>query len=263
MSAFQSNGVSLAYEDRGPRGGKPIVFVHGFPFSRKMWTAQAELLEKDFRVVLYDVRGHGESEAGDGPFFLEHLVDDLVGLLDHLKIEKAVLCGLSMGGYIALRAVERNPERVAALVLADTKSEADGNEAKVKRAQGLAALQKNGPAAYAENFVKNVFAKANVASPAAAAIKSVIAANPPAGIGGTLLALAARTDTTASLAKIAVPTLVLVGEEDAVTPPAAAEALARGIPGAKLHKIPGAAHMSNLENSAAFNQHLLAFLRSL
>jgi 3-oxoadipate enol-lactonase len=262
---FNSQGLSLDYRVAGDAGKPPVVFVHGFPFSQEMWSPQVQTLQSAFRVITYDHRGHGRSDAGDGQYLLEFLVDDLIALLDHLKIEKAILCGLSMGGYVALRAVERNPERVRALVLCDTRSEADTNEAKLKRAAGIRTIKEKGVPAFAEGFLKQVFApKSFETQPQAVElIRKIILANPPLGICGTLLALASRTDTTAALPGITVPTLVLVGDQDPITPPAAAQSIQKAVPGAELHILPNAAHMSNLENTEAFNQHLLAFLKKI
>src|SRR5688500_8605867 len=114
------NGLQLYYEDTGPAERLPLVFLHGFPFSSAMWDSQWNALKSSYRLVRYDQRGHGHTGPGDGQFPLEFLVDDLIGLLDHLKAPKAILCGLSMGGYVALRTIQRNPERVAGLVLCDT-----------------------------------------------------------------------------------------------------------------------------------------------
>src|SRR3989338_135113 len=114
------NGI--AWTDGGFYQGPAVIFIHGFPFNRKLWGPQFEALSKSYRVVSYDVRGHGQSEVGDGQYSLEFFVDDLIEGMDHLKIESAVLCGLSMGGYIALRALERHPGRFKGVVLCDTKS---------------------------------------------------------------------------------------------------------------------------------------------
>ncbi len=138
---------------------RPIVLIHGFPFSHEMWSPQIAFLEKKLRVIAYDVRGHGKSDVGDGQYTLELFVDDLIGLLDHLKIEKAVLCGLSMGGYIALRAIERNPERWHALVLCDTSSQADSNEAKLRRAATIRAIKREGVKPFADTFLESAFAQ--------------------------------------------------------------------------------------------------------
>jgi len=227
-----------------------------------MWDAQAALLEKNFFVVTYDQRGHGGSAVGDGQFPLEFLVDDLIGVLDFLKLPKAILCGLSMGGYIALRAVERNPERGLGLVLCDTRSEADSNEAKVKRAAGIKTVKGDGVDAFAEGFLKAVFPPESFTAHKEAVDKTrgMMKANPPLGVAGTLLALATRTDTTASLANIRVPTLILVGEKDGITPVAAAESMKAKIPGSQMFVIPGAGHLSNLDNPTVFNAHLETFL---
>ncbi len=256
------NEIQLYYSDYGNPAATPIVLIHGFPLSHEMWTPQIEVLREKYRVIAYDIRGHGSSDLGDGQYLLEFFVDDLLCLLDHLNIERAVMCGLSMGGYIALRTVERNPERCRALILCDTRSEADSNEAKLKRAVAIKAIKRDGVNTFADGFVKTVFAPKTFASNPAAVelIKRVIQSNSPVGICGTLLALAARTDTTASLPKIGVPTLILVGEHDGLTPPSAAEAMHAKIPHSELRVIPNAAHMSNLENPQEFNRHLLDFL---
>ena len=142
----------------GPVNATPIVFIHGFPFNREMWQPQVEFLEKSYRVITYDLRGHGKSTVGDGQYFMEYFVDDFITLLNHLKIASAVICGFSMGGYIALRAIERYPEKFKGLILADTRSEADSNEAKLKRAAGLMAIKSQGMALFAEGFLKMALA---------------------------------------------------------------------------------------------------------
>lgn len=249
----------------GPQAKTPVVFIHGFPFSQDMWRPQIEGLQADFHLVTYDNRGHGKNPAGDGQFMLEFFVDDLISVLDTIGVQKAVLCGLSMGGYIALRAVERNPDRVQALVLADTRAEADSNEAKIKRAAGIQTVKEKGVAAFAEGFLKSAFAPGSFATKPEAVemIRKIILANPPLGVAGTLLALATRTDTVAALPNIKVPSLILVGKEDPITSPAAAEVLHKGIAGSEMHILPNAAHLSNLENSEAFNKHLMAFLHKV
>ncbi len=254
------NGIQLS--DEGLSTGKPVVFVHGFPFTRRMWQPQIQALLKTHRVISFDVRGHGQSEVGDGQYSLEFFVDDLILVLDHLKIKSAALCGLSMGGYIALRAVERHPERFDSLILCDTKAEADSSEAKIKRAAGMRSVKKNGVEAFANEFVKAVLSEGTLKTrpEVVAQVLGLIRQNTPLGIAGTLLALAARTDTTAALPKMNQPTLILVGEEDKVTPPSASEAMQKALPQATLHVIPGAGHLSNLENPVVFNEKLLNFL---
>jgi 3-oxoadipate enol-lactonase len=259
------NGTSLHVVESGDPSGIPVIFIHGFPFSHTMWRPQLQSLPPKVRAIAYDVRGHGMSDVGDGQYSIELFVDDLMGLMDGLSIPRAALCGLSMGGYIALRAVERHADRITGLVLADTRSDADGNEAKVKRTASLKSVKADGSAAFGRNFVKAVFWEGSFSRTpdAVEMIRTVIAGNSPLGIGGTLLALAARTDTTESLNAIRVPTVILVGEHDVVTPPAAARAMHERIIGSQMFSIPDAAHMSNLENPAAFNRHLHEFLARL
>lgn len=229
-----------------------------------MWKPQIDYLKAKYRVIAYDVRGHGNSDDGDGQYTIEFFVDDLIALLDHLKIQKATLCGLSMGGYIALRAVERNPERVASLVLCDTGPQADSNEVKIRRAANIKSVKANGVKAFADNFVKAVFAAPNLKSKPfeVEAMRKIIEANSEVGICGTLLALACRTDTSDSLDLIRVPTLIMVGEEDKVTPPKLSELMDSKISGSYFHVLSGAAHLSNIENPGDFNKYLDEFLRS-
>jgi 3-oxoadipate enol-lactonase len=262
MKIKLQTGISTFVREQGDPSGLPVVFIHGFPFSHEMWKGQLEALPRAVRAIAYDVRGHGQTDVGDGQYTIELFVDDLIALLDHLNIQQAVLCGLSMGGYVALRAAERNPDRVRGLVLADTRSEADGNEAKVKRTGTLKGVKADGVATIAGNFVKAVFAAETFQSnpQAVELIKQLIIANSPIGICGTAIALAARTDTTATLSSIGVPTLILVGEQDALTPPAASQAMHEKIAGSNLVILKHAAHMSNVENRVEFNANLTKFL---
>lgn len=259
------NGTNINYTERGLPNGLPVVFIHGFPFNHAMWEPQMKALPNEIRAISYDVRGHGESDVGDGQYMIEFFVDDLIALLDHLVIQQAVVCGLSMGGYVALRAIERNPERFKGLILCDTRSEADPNEGRLKRAASIKAVKANGEKEFAAGFVKAVFAPSTFQSNPQCVdmIRSIIESNSPVGICGTLLAMAARTDTTPSLPNIKVPTLILVGEHDTLTPPAASQAMKEKIPNSELHIIPNAAHMSNLENPKEFNEKLIAFLKRL
>jgi pimeloyl-ACP methyl ester carboxylesterase len=262
------NNTLIRYIDIGISTATPVIFIHGFPFSHKMWTfpgGQTEALSGTNRVIAYDVRGHGESEVGSGHYSIEFFVDDLIGLMNHLSVEKAILCGLSMGGYIALRAIERHPDRFIGLVLCDTKSESDPNEGRVKRAQTIKEIQENGLKVYAENYVKSVFAPESLQNKQdiVKAIQSTIERTSPTALFGTLLALAARTDTTLALPFIKVPALILVGEKDLLTPPAAGQMMKEKIPNAQFFVIPNAAHMSNLENPALFNKYLVEFIASI
>jgi len=262
------NGINLYYSDIGKVESLSIVFIHGFPFSSEMWKRQTQMLQDkntNLRIITYDLRGHGQSSVGDGQYTIELFVDDLIALLDYLKITRTILCGFSMGGYIALRAIERNPDRFNALVLCDTMSAADSDEAKIRRANSTMLIKKEGIRRFAEGFLKAVFAPQTFETKPCIidAIRRTILSNSALGICGGLLAMAGRTDTTEALPKISVPTLILVGENDMVTPPSAARIMHDKIPNSKLHLIYNAGHMSNLENPILFNGHLTEFLDSI
>jgi 3-oxoadipate enol-lactonase len=259
------NGIEVNFVDVGVSDALPIVLIHGFPFTHEMWTPQIEALQKHYRVIAYDLRGHGNSGAGDGQYTLEFFVDDLLGLLDYLKISRPVLCGLSMGGYIALRTAERNPERVTGLILADTQAKADSNEAKLKRGAAIKSVKAHGVSAYAESFVKSVLSPHTFTADKAVVemTRRMIQGNSSLGICGALLALASRTDTTETLASIKLPTLILVGEHDILTPPSASQEMHSRIPNSEIHIIANAAHMSNLENPDEFNELVTNFLNKL
>jgi 3-oxoadipate enol-lactonase len=259
------NDHAMNYLIKGPGDGLPVVFIHGFPFNQRMWEPQLAALPSRFRAIAYDVRGHGESGVGDGQYTVELFVDDLMGILDYLDVSRAVICGLSMGGYITLRAVERHPERFLGMILCDTRSEADTDEARLKRAATIQSVRAHGVRVFAEDFLKAVLAPQTLeAHPEVVEkVRDMIIGNNSLGICGTLLTLAARTDTTPSLPSMNLPALVLVGEHDALTPPDSARRLQANLPQAQLVVIPNAAHLSNLENPAAFNEALLSFLNSL
>jgi 3-oxoadipate enol-lactonase len=259
------NGTTINYTERGLPQGIPVVFIHGFPLNHTMWEPQMKALPNHFRAITYDIRGHGESDIGDGQYTIEFFVDDLLSLLDHLVIDRAIICGLSMGGYIALRAYERSPERIKALVLCDTKSEADTNEAKLKRSAIVRNVKTNGTGPFADEFVTAILAPQTFQThpEIVESIKKMIRANSPIGISGASLALGCRTDTSAALSTINVPTLILVGEHDMLTPPTVSESMHSRIVNSELHVVVHAGHMSNLENAPEFNKRLIEFLNRL
>ena len=254
-----------SFSIHGPDEGWPIVFIHGFPFSRAQWSPQVEELQSQFRVITYDLRGHGQSEVGPAPMMIEFLVDDLVELLDRLEIERATICGLSMGGYVALRAVDRHPERVSGLILCDTRADADDNEARLKRASAIRAIRANGMEAFAEKLLPALFGEGarSVEGPGVEAIRQQIRKTDPDGACQALAAMACRLDLTDRLGSINTPTLVIVGEDDAITPPGDSRRMQDAIPNARLIEIPGAGHVSNLSQPQAFNAAVLDFLGSV
>ncbi len=265
MKAVINNSLTH-YIDIGISTAQPIVFIHGFPFTHKMWMfpgGQTEALSGSNRLVAYDVRGHGESEIGQGIFTIEFFVDDLIAMMDHLKIRQAILVGLSMGGYIALRAAERHPNRVKALVLCNTKAEPDSNEAKIKRSANIKMIRTDGTRVFAEEFMKHAVAPESVdAKPEAVrTLQSMVERTAPLTLCGTLVAIAARTDSTHMLKSLQCPTLILHGEKDALIPVSDAKAMKEAIPNAELQIIPKAGHISNVENPDEFNKHLIDFVK--
>ncbi|MEC3881382.1 alpha/beta fold hydrolase [Parapedobacter sp. 10938] len=239
-----------------------VVFVHGFPFNKNMWIPQLEGLPPTVRGIAMDVRGHGNSTTGHGFFSVDVFAKDLLVFLRKMAIKRAVVCGISMGGYIALRAYQIQPDAFAGLVLCDTNSLADDNTAKQKRFDTIQSVLKNGKRAFSIGFVNNVFGqKALSENPEAIdLIKSSIRRNTESSICATLLALASRTDTTDSLQEITVPSLVVRGAEDRVTPREQSDILVSKIPGATYLEIPDCGHLPNLENATRFNMELMAFL---
>jgi len=264
MKAF-INGSNLNYEEAGNRNGLPVLFLHGFPFSHEMWKGQIEAVSMKYRAIAYDIKGHGLSDIGDGQYTIEGHVDDLFAFMDYLHLERTVIVGLSMGGYIALRALERYQDRFIAAALCDTKSEADPPEAKLRRFSGMVEVKKSGSQQFADTFLKSVFAHESFTTKPEAVdlIRRIISRTPPLSIAGTLLALAARTDTSGVLPNIKIPVLIMVGALDQTTPPSLSQAMHERIKSSELHIVPDAAHMSNLENPGVFNGALLSFLDRL
>jgi 3-oxoadipate enol-lactonase len=256
--------MKLAVREAGDPRGLPVVLLHAFPMSSAMWEPQLDAL-KAYRVLLPDLRGFGTT-ALSTPWFIEHAVDDLFETLTSVGVEKAALVGLSMGGYVALRAVEKQPSRVKALVLCDTRAEADANENKIKRAAAVDFVRSRGVGPFLEPFLSDALApKTKAEKPKVVEfLKGVALKSSADAVMAALAALASRGDMTGALSGIKVPTAVLVGSQDKITPLPLSEAMRSRVPGAELHLIPDAGHFSNAENPEAFNERLLSFLtRSL
>jgi len=262
---IQANGINVSYLEEGSPNGLPLIFIHGFPFNKKMWEKQLSALKGTHWCIAYDVRGHGDSEPGAAQFSIPQFADDLFFFMDALKIEKALIVGLSMGGYIALHAMEQQPQRIAGLVLCDTQCAADSDEAREKRKKTIAFIQKNGLSVYAEESLKNLFAPASFhdKKDEVTFIKDTILKTPAENICFTLQALADRKETCTLLTQIKVPVCILVGKEDKVTSPELAGKMHGLIKDSTLHVIEGAGHLSNLENPEQFNTHVKTFLALL
>lgn len=251
------NGIRLAYYQRGKANETTLLLIHGFPLDHRLWEAQLRGLSAEARVVAPDLRGHGRSGLTPGTATMVQHADDLAALLDHLGIGQAIVAGLSMGGYVAFAFWRRHRERVRALALLDTRAEADSVVARAGRDAAAAKARQAGAAAIADEMLPRLLAPANLANPKiAGAARRMMAEQPVEGIVAALAGLRDRADSRPILSTITVPTLVVVGEHDAITPPADAQAMAAAIPAARLVTVPGAGHLSPLENPRAVNAAL-------
>ncbi len=261
MTKARIAGTEISYDVRGT--GPALLLLHAFPLGMAMWDDQARALSSSFQVVRFDCRGFGGTPPGDGLLTMERIADDAAALLDHLGLPAAALCGVSMGGYAAFAFVRHHPTRLRALVLADTKASADTDAARATRAEQADQVRREGTAAVADAFLSRLVGKTTHAERAQvlARLREMILKNPPRGITDALAGLAARADSTPTLREIRVPTLVVCGEEDVITPPAEAEALQAAIRGSALELIPKAGHLASVEAPDPFNRAVEAFLR--
>jgi len=256
--------TSLAVHTRG--SGIPLVLLHGFPLDHSMWDGQEPLAES-LRLIVPDQRGFGRSH-GAGPASIAQLADDCVALLDALHVrEPAVICGLSVGGYAAEHIAARHPDRVRALILVDTKLEADTPEARASREDLAERVARVGQEILADAMIPNLLAKSDAArkSPRRgeieAGLRRTIMATPISTIVAALGALGGRPDMVEPMRRVTVPTLLVVGAEDTITPPECLERAEAVFPHARLLIVPRAGHMTPLEEPATFNAAVLAFLR--
>jgi pimeloyl-ACP methyl ester carboxylesterase len=255
------DGVGIAYDDHGI--GQPIIFLHAFPLNRSMWTGQITTLLKEqrYRLVALDWRGFGESDPGTS-ITMERFADDVAGLMDTLGMQQAILCGLSMGGYAAFAFLRKYPQRISALILADTRPGADNEEGKATRETVARLAESQGTEAIADLQIPRLISDytRQHRPEIVARIRQMINAASPSGIAAASRGMAQRADSTDLLATIACPTLVIVGEQDVLTPPAVAQDYAAMIPGAQLQVITQAGHLSNLEQPEAFLAAVRSFL---
>lgn len=252
---------TLKFQARGNPKNPAILFLHAFPLTGQMWKDQFDLFSEKYYCVAPDLPGFGESPLPDYPFTFEHYVDAALQFLKEQKIEKSVWCGLSMGGYLALRMYEKAADHCRALILCDTKSGADGNEAKIKRAGAIQLLRKSRSEFNSAQWQALIGESSKNQPSLKTKFDELIGKSQDLAVATGLVVLATRTDSTADLSKIRVPTLIIVGEEDKVTPPSEAEAMHKAISGSELKTLAKVGHLSNLENPKAFNESLTSFLQ--
>lgn len=255
------NGFNLSYDDLG-EGPVPIVFLHGFPFNKSMWELQLDFLKTTNRVIACDIRGFGKSKDEESHLEMDLFANDLILFIDSLGLEKVILCGLSMGGFIALNAMKRFPSRFEALILCDTQCIADSYDVKVKRYETIEEIKEYGVSNFNEGFIKKVFHEDSLTNKPELVeqLRSVVFSNSQHIIIQGLTALAERSETCSFLDEISIPTLIICGREDAVTPLDESKYMSKNIKGSVLHVINNAGHVSNLEEPAKFNKLLRNFL---
>lgn len=256
--------MPLVFDDNG--AGLPILLIHGFPLNRKMWRPQVEALtQAGYRVIIPDLPGFGESPPLSGTVSMAAYADAVIGLLDRLGIEKAVIGGMSMGGYVLLNLVERYPQRLLAALYLVTRAAADDAAGKVRRGDLAGAVRGGDRAVVPDTFEKLLFASGTpkMHPELVAEVRQWMDTASPEGVAGGLLAMRDRRDYLHLLPTFHAPALVIGATEDVAVPPVHAETLAAGLADAELHIIPAAGHMVNLEQPAAFNRILLGFLDKL
>ncbi|MCC6909282.1 MAG: alpha/beta fold hydrolase [Phycisphaerales bacterium] len=255
-------GLKLHYEVTGPDLGPPVLLIHGFPFSGEMWQPMIERLEGELRLINPDLRGLGGSEAGAEATMATY-VDDCVALLDHLGESRPVtVMGLSMGGYIAFEFFRRARKRIKALILADTRGTPDSAEAAKGRHATADKVRANGSRIVAEGMIGKVFA-GSVAPELRDKWFDVMSRSDPKGVAAALGAMASRPDSTPTYAQIDVPTLIIVGEEDSITPPEDSRIMHEAIRDSRLVIVPRAGHLAPTEQPGPVADAVRAFVKSL
>lgn len=253
--------VELYHRDSGD--GLPVVLLHAFPLSSAMWLAQREALASRYRLITPDQRGFGGSPLGDDQPSLDRVADDVAALLDLKRIDRAVIGGLSMGGYVAMAVWRRHRDRVRALVLADTKAGADSPETRSNRERIAAAVTgEPGPGVLLDEVLPTLVGPTTVRERQLVygRVRGFVQTAPPLAVAWAQRAMAARPDSTADLAAVDVPALVVVGEEDTLSPPAESEAIVGLLSAGRLVRIPRAGHLSAIEEPDRFTAALGEFL---
>ena len=262
MIAMLPGGLEVAYDDVG--SGTPVLFIHGWPHDRSLWAAQMSGLQTQARCIAPDLRGFGDTSVAP-PYSIDQYADDLVALLAMLGVERAVVCGLSMGGYVALAMLRRHREVFRGLILTSTRATADTPEAREKRLKLIEFVGEQGMQALAARQLKAMVGETtfNSRPDVLEALRFMMAQAPIEGVVGGLRAMADRRDSTDLLAGIDFPTLVVSGAEDTFTVPEEMRTLAETIPGSRLEVIQGGGHVCPYEKPAAFNHVVGEYLATL
>lgn len=252
----------MYYEICGSNLDRKLILLHGFPLGGDSWKHQREMDASLATFVCPDLPGFGKSANVTNALSIDLMVDGVFDLLDRLSWKRCVLVGLSMGGYLALRAFEREPDRFQGLVLADTKSQADTDEGRLGRSESIRSLRKEGLEAFGQGFLEKTL-HPEASAEARSELMRIIMSNKPEGLERALIAMAARTDTSKALENSDIPVSCIVGSHDKVTPPEVVKALADAAPKGTFHQIDGAGHFTPNEKPEAFNKILADFIRQL
>jgi 3-oxoadipate enol-lactonase len=262
-TTFRSGDAAIYYEQLG--NGPDVVLLHPFPANHEVWKAVAEALAPRYRVLLPDLRAHGRSQAGDGPATMEKHAEDLLRLCQDAGVRRAVFAGVSIGGYILFEFWRRYRERVSALILCDTRAQADTAEGRSTRLAAAEDVMRRGIEPFLESLLPRLLGKSTQSSrpDLVQAAWRMMKQSTPAGIAAAQRGMADRPDSVPTLPTINVPTLILVGEEDTLTPLADAELMQSRIPESRLRTIPRAGHYAPLENPEACTLAIREFLDGL
>jgi 3-oxoadipate enol-lactonase len=265
LPLHESGGLfqGLRYDDVG--SGPAVILIHGYPFNRSMWREQVDVLKSHYRVVVPDLRGHGESDVTEGTVTMEEMARDLLLVMDHLGISRATVLGHSMGGYVSLAFNHLFPLRVRALVLASTRAQNDTEEGKKNREVQASKALNEGMEGIADAMLPKLLGPETVAKrpDIVRRVREMMVQTKPEGAAAALRGMAARRDQRPSLPDIIAPTLIIVGREDAITPVADSNFMHQEIGGSRLEIIEGAGHISNIERPKEFNRALLRFLHDV
>lgn len=263
MPHITSGDAQVFYQDM--EQGPPVVLIHAFPANHEMWLPAAEMLCTHYRLILPDVRGHGDSEPGNGPATMEKHAGDLARICDDADVKRAVFAGISIGGYILFEFWRRHRDRVRALILCDTKAQADTEESRKTRLQAADDVLKRGPEPFVEGMLPKLLGKTtqNTRPDLVAEARRMMMKMTAKGIAAVQRGMAARPDSLPTLKTINVPTLILVGDEDNLTTAADAELMHSSIPGSQLRVIPKGGHYAPFERHEAVGHEIRRFLDAL
>lgn len=264
MPVVEHPQFRMAYDDDGK--GQPILFIHGYPLNRKMWQPQRQELSSSFRLILPDLRGHGESTPTEGEYSMNLLAEDCAFLLDQLGITQPItVCGLSMGGYIAFAFLRKYPQRVKSLILTATRAAPDSPEAREKRLQAIQEARSQGLGSIVDSMIPRLTSKRTQQEnqPLLDEVRKIMQATSVSAVIGDLQGMMSRPDSRPFLAEINIPTLIIHGREDILIPITEAQEMHNSIRGSRLVILDDVAHLPNMEAPHQFNAHLRNFMDDL